>query len=98
MPCGYLIANIRVHDWDKWPEYSQRAGPYVRRCGGRYLVTNNDTEHREGNLPIARLVIIEFPSLEAAKAAFDSEEYRNEIMPYRLRASDSDVFFVEGRD
>jgi uncharacterized protein (DUF1330 family) len=67
----------------------------VAKMGGRYLVRGGDLRHVEGNLPLRRLVILEFPSLEAAQSFYDSPEYQP-IRKIRLDSTNSDVVLVAG--
>jgi uncharacterized protein (DUF1330 family) len=95
---GYIVVNITVTDPEAYKEYPVRSRPYVARNGGRYLVGTNDIDEKEGNFGLNRLVIIEFPSADAARKADEAEEYQKDILPYRLRASESDLVIVEGFD
>lgn len=93
---GYIVVNIVVTDPEAYKEYPVRSRPYVARNGGRYLVGTNDIDQREGDFGLTRLVIIEFPSVDAARKVYEAEEYQKEILPYRLRASTGDLVIVEG--
>jgi uncharacterized protein (DUF1330 family) len=59
---GYLIANIEVTEPAKFEEYRQKVAPVIAQFGGRYLVRGGEVRRLEGNLPIQRLVVLEFPS------------------------------------
>jgi uncharacterized protein (DUF1330 family) len=72
---GYLIANIEVTDAAGFEEYRQKVMPVIAQFGGRYIVRGGDLRRLEGNLPINRLVVLEFPTLEAAQRFYDSAEY-----------------------
>jgi len=45
------------------------------KFGGRFIVLADQPEPVEGNPDIRRVVILEFPSLEAARAFWTSPEY-----------------------
>ena len=92
---GYLIANLDVKDSAKFDEYRQKVAPLIAKMGGRYLVRGGDLRHVEGNLPLRRLVILEFPSLEAAQSFYDSPEYQP-IRKIRLDSTSSDIVLVAG--
>jgi uncharacterized protein (DUF1330 family) len=72
---GYLIANIEVKDPAKFEEYRQKVVPVIKKFGGRYLIRGGDLRRLEGNLPFNRLVVLEFPTIEAAQRFYDSAEY-----------------------
>jgi uncharacterized protein (DUF1330 family) len=90
-----LIANIDVKDPAKFDEYRQRVAPPIEKFGGRYLVRGGDLRRLEGNLPLGRLVVLEFPTLEAAQKFYDSAEYQP-ILKLRLDSTRSDVVLAEG--
>jgi len=92
---GYLIANIEVKDPAKFEEYRQKVVPVIKKFGGRYLVRGGDVRRLEGNLPLKRVVVLEFPTVEAAQRFYDSAEYRP-ILDLRLASTQSDVMVVQG--
>ena len=51
----------------------------------------------EGNPPRPRIVIIEFPSMQQARAWYDSPAYQA-IVGIRRNASEGRLFLVEGAD
>jgi uncharacterized protein (DUF1330 family) len=92
---GYLIANVDVHDPSAYENYRSRTAAIVERHGGRFLVRGGAVEPLEGDPGFARLVIIEFPSVEAAHAFYDSPEYQ-EILPFRTSTSQGKLCIVAG--
>ena len=63
--------------------------------GGRFLVRGGDWEPLEGDWRPGRLVVIEFPSVERARAWYESAEY-SELKTLRQRASRGSLLVVEG--
>lgn len=94
---AYLIANVNVHDPDAYEGYRSRTGAIVERHGGRFIVRGGTVHQLEGDPWAHRLVIIQFPDLEAAKGFYDCAEYQ-EVIPLRTRASDGALMIVEGAD
>jgi uncharacterized protein (DUF1330 family) len=92
---GYLIANIEVKDPAKFEEYRQKVVPVIEKFGGRYLIRGGDVRHLEGNLPLQRLVVLEFPTLEAVQRFYNSAEYEP-ILKLRLASTRSDVVLAQG--
>lgn len=90
---GYLIANIEVTDPAKFEEYRQKVTPVVEKFGGRYLVRGGDIRRLEGHFN--GLVVLEFPTLEAAQRFYDSPEYQP-ILRLRLASARSDLVLAEG--
>ncbi len=96
MPKGYIIGHISVTDPDAYAEYVRRDTPILESYGGRFIVRGGASEAPEG--PVKdRHVVIEFPSFEAARAAFHSPEYQ-EVAEIRRRTSESDIILVEGAE
>ncbi len=69
--------------------------PLVAAAGGRYLVRGGKAEGREGAPPAGRIVVLEYPSFEAAKAFLDSPEY-GAIVQLRASNTVSRLMIVEG--
>src|SRR4051794_1387601 len=76
----YGYAEIEVTDPAWISEYVQKVTEIIERRGGRYLARTGQVEAIEGE-PAARttVVLVEWPSKEAADEFYESEEYR----PYR---------------
>ena len=50
MPKGYLVANIRVQDKEKFTTFSGMAGPVIKAHGGKILAKGPNAERHEGEL------------------------------------------------
>lgn len=92
---AYLVADITVHDAERYETYRAGVPAIIAAHGGRYLVRAGASHAAEGSLGFDRFVIIEFPSLDAARRFYDSEDYAPFL---KLRSEDatSKVAFVEG--
>jgi uncharacterized protein (DUF1330 family) len=90
-----LIANIEVTDPAKYEEYREKVTPLVAKFGGRYLVRGGEVRQLEGHLPIHRLVVLEFPTLEAAQRFYECSEYQP-ILKIRLASTRSDLMLAQG--
>ncbi len=94
MPKGYLIAHIRVQDTEAFEEFKQMSGAAIKAHKGRVLVRNPAPDHREGGAE-GLAIVIEFESLDAARAFYESDAY-SEARAVRERISDTDLILVEG--
>jgi uncharacterized protein (DUF1330 family) len=92
---GYLIANVDVADEAGYESYRSQTGAVVERHGGRFLVRGGALDVLEGDPGIARLVVLEFPSVEAAHAFYASADYQA-ILPLRTAYAEASLFIVEG--
>ena len=67
-----------IRDEQKMAAYAALAGPALTSAGGRVIARDLPEKVYEGGLN-QRVVIIEFDSLEAATAAYDSPAYREAL-------------------
>jgi len=74
---AYVIDQIEVTDLAEYEKYKQMVLPSIQRYGGRFLVRGEPVHVLEGTWSPERLVIIEFHSIERAKAWWSSGEYRD---------------------
>lgn len=72
---GYVIVDLEVLDSAKYDIYKRMVPDTVARYGGRFLVRGGKVETLEGDWAPQRLVILEFPSVDLAKAWCESVEY-----------------------
>jgi uncharacterized protein (DUF1330 family) len=75
MSSAYIIANVRVTDAAQYEEYKKLASLAIQAHGAEVCVRGGAVEVLEGDWQPDRLVVLKFPSVEAAKAFSDSPEY-----------------------
>ena len=92
---AYVIANINVTNPDRYKDYVKLTPGTVAPFGGRFIARGGRSEKLEGETPANRMVVLEFPSYEQAKAWYDSAEYRA-AMAIRQSASTGTLILVEG--
>ena len=95
MARGYWITAYRaVHDPDKLAKYAAIAGPAITAGGGKFLARGVAAiTHESGRKE--RTVLIEFPSLAAAAATYDSHAYR-EALAALGDGAERDIRIIEG--
>ena len=94
MPKGYIIGHITVRDPEDYKEYIERDTPILKNLGGTFVVRGGQSEVMEGQAE-SRHVVIEFPSYEAALAAYHDPEYQD-VAKIRHRTATSTILVVEG--
>jgi uncharacterized protein (DUF1330 family) len=94
MPKGYVIARANVTNATQWAVYAAAAGEAMKKYGGTPLVRGGRVEVAEGTA-VARNVVIEFASMEAARAYAYSTEYAA-ARKLREGAGIIDIVVVEG--
>ncbi|OAA25824.1 hypothetical protein UG55_101925 [Frankia sp. EI5c] len=95
MPKGYVILTETIHDPAGMAAYSRHSGGSLAEHGGRVLVVDDDVEVREGTWPGSRTVVIEYDSVEQARAWYESAGYQAAI-PLRQAAADCNVIIAAG--
>ena len=93
---AYLIADNKITNPEGYAAYSKLAAPTHALYGGRVLAAGGKTERLGGDWDPRRVVIVEFESLEKAKAWSDSPEYR-EAKALRDASAEVRIIVVEGR-
>jgi uncharacterized protein (DUF1330 family) len=74
MPKGYVVANIRVRDQEKFQQFSGMAGPAIQKYGGKVLARGAVADRLEGDVD-GIVMMIEFESQDATTTFYHSEEY-----------------------
>lgn len=93
---AYIIAEVEITDPVAYERYKPLAAAAIARHGGRYLVRGGRAERLEGEGPLPRIVILEFPSYAAAEAFYRSAEY-TEAARLRQAAARSRLTLLDGQ-
>lgn len=94
MAKGYWVVNLEVTNPEPYKEYRAFVEPFLAAHAGRFIVRGGQAEVVEGTV-LPRVVVVEFPSYEAALAAYHSPEYA-EGKKTRLHAGVANFVIVEG--
>jgi uncharacterized protein (DUF1330 family) len=92
---AYLIVETDITDPEQYEQYKAASPGAIAAGGGRFLVRGGEMAVLEGDWNPKRLVVLEFPDLDAAKAFYDSEPYR-EAMRLREGAARLNMVAVAG--
>lgn len=92
---AYVIANVEITDPEAYERYRRDVPATIEKYGGRFMVRGGATEVLEGSFVPKRIVVLEFASVERAKAWYHSPEYRP-LLAMRQSASRGDLFVVAG--
>jgi uncharacterized protein (DUF1330 family) len=90
-----IIVDIEVLDPVRYEDYKRLASAAIAAYGGRYLVRGGKSEVLDGEWHPRRLVVLEFDSMEKAKAWRDSAEYA-EAKKVRDECARANMIVVEG--
>ena len=92
MAKGYVIFVEKVNDAEALNAYVQKAVPTILQSGGKPIVFEPTPEVIEGQWG-GQTVIIEFESVDAAKAWYNSDAYQP-LIGERQAAADSNAIIV----
>lgn len=98
----YAVCELNITNVDAMGPYIVAVGDIIAAHGGKYLVRPG-IEHLAGNAEVLEggadqypvKVILEFPSMAAAKGWYNSKEYQA-ILPHRTKNAEGKLVFVEG--
>lgn len=92
---AYVVVQITVKDPATYERYKELAPPSISLFGGRYIARGGATEVLEGSWNPTRLVILEFPTLETARAWWTSPEYAD-AKALRQKCAATEMLLLEG--
>ena len=92
---AYVAVDVTVEDPETYERYKALTPGSIARFGGRFLVRGGATETLEGEWSPQRLVILEFPSVEQARAWWSSPEYA-EAKALRQASARTEMLLVAG--
>lgn len=98
---AYIAFLMDISDHAAFSDYARAAAPTYGAYGGHIALRGPIVGVIEGDLavePDTRLVVLEFGSLEDARAWWDSDEYRPLVELRRPPVADSRAFLVDGID
>lgn len=91
---AYLIADVTVTKPAQYEDYKRLSTLAMRAYDAKILVRGGESRHLEGREP-GRTVVMEFPSMAAARAFYDSWQYRR-ARNAREGAAVMNMFIVQG--
>ena len=92
---AYVIVEVNVTDARLYDQYKKLVPATVEKYGGRFAVRGGTVDSKEGGWNPARIVVLEFPSMDRARAWYDSPEYAP-ALALRLKAANAKLILVEG--
>ena len=93
---AFLVVDTKINDEQAYEEYKIRAKPIVESYGGEYLVRGGNTTVPEDELwTPTRLVVVKFPSREAAENFLSCDEYAP-VKAIRQKHAQTTMTIVDG--
>ena len=91
---AYFVALGRIHDQERFAKYREGVMLTLEAHHGKVLAAEDPAEVVEGDPPYPRVVLLKFPSKEAARNWHESAEYQAVAM-HRHASADSMLYLVD---
>jgi len=92
---AYVLADVDVTDPETYKEYTAHTPESIATHGGRFIVRGGAFEVLEGDWRPGRVVVIEFPDMDAALGWYRSADYQ-ELARIRHASSTARILAIEG--
>jgi uncharacterized protein (DUF1330 family) len=92
---AYVLVDLDVKNAAGLDNYRSKVGDTLTKYGGKFIVRGGAHEVLEGDWQPKRIVVLEFPSMDALKRWYNSPEYRP-LIAERQRAASGPLVAVEG--
>jgi uncharacterized protein (DUF1330 family) len=92
---AYVFASVEVTDPERFRAYAESVGRTVAAHGGRYLAVGGRCEVLEGGWEPHRVVLLEFPSRDAALEWYGSADY-SPLKDLRVETSRAEIVVLDG--
>ena len=93
---AFVLVDTAIDNAEEYERYKALAKPIAEKYGGVYRVRGGAMDVRETDLwTPTRMVIIEFPDMDAARAFVDSEEYAP-VQPIRRSNARCTLLILDG--
>ncbi len=92
---AFVISEVIILNEEAADQYRKLAASSIAKFGGEYLVRGADPVIIQGEKTDAKMVIVEFPSMERVQEWYSSPDYAR-ALEYRDKALSRRLMFVEG--
>lgn len=92
---AYVIYQAEVLDPVQYEKYKAKTPESIAAFGGRFIVRGGEIDVLEGEAPLGRTVVVEFPSMQQARAWYSSDQY-TEAKSLREGAVRARAYIVDG--
>lgn len=72
----YVVFDVDIFDISRYQDFMSAVKPALEVAGGRYLARGGDHTVHEGDWEPRRIVLLEFPSVEAWEHFYNGPVYR----------------------
>jgi uncharacterized protein (DUF1330 family) len=93
---AYWIARSKIINPQSYWQYAEQVPGILSKYGARVLARGGKFHIAEGSDRFNRFVVVEFPTMEAAVACYESPEYQAARMHRAPPHGDAEIVIVEG--
>ena len=94
---AYVIFDVEIRDMAAYRAFMEGVAPELHAAGARYLARGGAHTVHEGDWSPRRIVLLEFPSVEAWKAFYEGDTYQG-LKSIRDACSSARLVSVQGLD
>ena len=94
---AYVIYQAEVLDPVQYEKYKAKTPDSIAAFGGRFIVRGGEIDVLEGEAPLGRTVVVEFPTMQAARDWYASDSY-TEARALREGAVRARAYIVAGAE
>tara|TARA_B100001029_G_C15061799_1_gene459178 strand:- start:213 stop:524 length:312 start_codon:yes stop_codon:yes gene_type:complete len=92
----YMIANLQIHDAEKYREYEKGFFPLLKKHNGEFITYDDNIVHFEGeNKMEGRVILFSFPSSEHAKNWYSDPDYQS-LSEHRRKSVTTTLTMING--
>ena len=92
----YMVANLQIHDAERYREYEKGFFPILKKHGGEFITYDDNIIHFEGDTPLkGRVILFSFPSLKHADEWYSDPDYQS-ISEHRRASVTSTITLING--
>ena len=92
----YMVANLQIHDAERYREYEKGFFPILKKHGGEFITYDDNIIHFEGDTPLkGRVILFSFPSLNHANDWYSDPDYQS-ISEHRRASVTSTITLING--
>ena len=92
----YMVANLQIHDAERYREYEIGFFPILKNHGGEFITYDDNIIHFEGDTPLkGRVILFSFPSLKHANEWYSDPDYQS-ISEHRRASVTSTITLING--
>jgi uncharacterized protein (DUF1330 family) len=92
---AFIIGRIEITDPERYAQYMKATPAVIEKYQGRFIARGGEKVCLEGAVETARVVIIEFPTLQHAQEFFNSTDYQ-QVKSLREGAAIAQFIAIEG--